>query len=88
MNSKTNTSRLVALIVVFVIIIIFGGLAMSREISNGGINKNGWDEFSWMLIPAIIALGLGDMLGFSIFRKKWRSGSNIVSTPTTNKLIQ
>jgi hypothetical protein len=60
---------------------------MSIEISNGGINENGWGEFSWMLIPAIIALDLGDLLGFSIFRKKWRSDSNIISTPTTNKLI-
>jgi hypothetical protein len=88
MNSKTNTPRLIALVAVFVIVIIFGGWAMSREISNSGITESGWGELSWMLIPAIIALGLGDVLGISIFRKKWWPGSNIVSTTMTNKQIQ
>jgi len=68
---KTKTFRLIALGIIFMIVIFFVGWAMIREMSNGGMNESEWGELSWMLIPALIALGIADLICWSIFRKKW-----------------
>ncbi len=67
MNTKTNIPLVIAFVVVVVLFLLFGGGAMTGGMMNG----SGWmGERSWIWIPTLLALGLGVVLGWVIFKKK------------------
>jgi len=71
MKSTDNTPLVIAFVVVVLLFLLFGGGAMTGGMMNGGMNGNGWmAERSWMWTPALIALCLGVVLGWVIFKKK------------------
>ena len=70
MNSKTSSSLVIALVVVIVIFLFCTGWVISGEVPKGDMNTSGWGEYSWMLIPAIIALILSDVLGWVILKRR------------------
>jgi hypothetical protein len=71
MKSTNNTPLVIAFSVIVVLFLLFGGGAMTGGMMNGGMSGNGWmAERSWMWTPAFLALGLGIVLGWVIFKKK------------------
>jgi hypothetical protein len=81
MNESSKTPLIIALVVVFVLFLIFGGGAMTGSMMGGGMMGQGWGSyrmghgwinggFSWMWIPTLLTLGLGVLLGWAIFGKK------------------
>lgn len=71
MNTRTYTPLVIAFAVVVVLFLVFGGGAMTGGMMNGGMHGGGWmGERSWMWAPALLALGLGILLGWAIFKKK------------------
>lgn len=80
MNETSKTPLVIALVVVVVLFLIFGGWAMigmgGGMMGQGGIGGyrmgHGWINggFSWLWIPTLITLGLGALLGWVIFGRK------------------
>jgi hypothetical protein len=74
MKSTNNTPLVIAFAIVVVLFLLFGGGAMTGGMNggmHGGMNGNGWmAERSWMWTPALIALCLGVVLGWVVFKKK------------------
>ncbi len=71
MNTTNNTPLVIVLIVVILFFLFFGGGAMTGGMMNGGVHGTGWmDERSWMWTPALLALSLGIILSWVIFKKK------------------
>ena len=71
MNTTTNTPLVIAFVAVVVLFLLFGGGAMTGGMMNGGMQGSGWmGERSWMWTPSLLALGLGIVLGWVIFKKK------------------
>ena len=71
LKTINNISLVIAFGVVVVLFMLFGGGAMTGGIMNGGMNGSGWMiERNWMWTPAFLALGLGIVLGWVIFKKK------------------
>ena len=75
MSTRTNPSLIVAIVLVAVLFLLFGGGALSGGMThggmNGGANGGGWmGDRSWMWTPAILALGLGVVLGWVAFKKR------------------
>ena len=82
MNETSKTPLIIALVVVIVLFLFFGGGAMTGSMWGGGMMGqggiggyrmgHGWISggFSWMWIPALVSLGFGVLLGWTIFAKK------------------
>ncbi len=71
MKTSASTPIIIAFAAVIVLFLLFGGGAMTGGMMNGGMNGSGWMvERSWMWTPAFLALGLGVVLGWVIFKKK------------------
>jgi hypothetical protein len=80
MNETRKTPLVIALVVVVVLFLTFGGWAMTGMgggmMGQGGISGyrmgHGWINggFSWLWIPTLLTLGLGVLLGWLIFGKK------------------
>jgi len=80
MNETRKTPLVIALVVVVVLFLIFGGWAMTGMgggmMGQGGIGGyrigHAWINggFSWLWIPTLLTLGLGVLLGWLIFGKK------------------
>jgi len=82
MNESNKTPLVIALVVVVVLFLIFGGGLMTGSMMGGGMMGQGgiggyrmgqgWINggFSWMWIPTLLTLGLGVLLGWLIFGKK------------------
>lgn len=71
MKSTTNTPLVIAFVIVVVLFLGFGGGAMTGGMMNGGMNGSGWmGERGWMWTPSLLALGVGVVLGWIIFKKK------------------
>ena len=82
MNESSKTPLIIALVVVVVLFLIFGGMAMTGSMMGGGMMGQGslggyrvgqgWipGGFSWTWIPTLLTLGLGVLLGWLIFGKK------------------
>jgi hypothetical protein len=70
MNETSKAPLVIALVVVAVLFLIFGGWAMTGM--GGGMMRHGWINggFSWLWIPTLLTLGLGVLLGWLIFGKK------------------
>jgi hypothetical protein len=80
MKTTTNTSLVIALVVVAGLFLLFGIGAMTGTMMNGGWMGTGWTGgmmgnnwmggISWMWIPTVLTLGLGVLLGWILFGKR------------------
>ncbi len=71
MNATNKTALGIALAVTVVLLLLFGGGAMSGATMSGGMMGNGtMGGIGWMWIPAVLSLGLGVLLVWAIFGQK------------------
>lgn len=71
MNATNKTPLVIAFVVVVVLFLLFGGGAMTGATMGGGRMGSGtMGGISWMWISALLALGIGILLGWAIFGKK------------------
>jgi hypothetical protein len=71
MDATNKTVLGIAFAVAVVLLLLLGGGAMSGATLSGGMMGNGaMDGINWMLIPALLALGLGVLLVWAIFGQK------------------
>ncbi|HSW53499.1 MAG TPA: LPXTG cell wall anchor domain-containing protein [Ignavibacteriaceae bacterium] len=82
MKRKANKFLVAAFVVVVVLFLFFGGWGMSGGIMNGGMhgrmNEIGWTgERGWVWFPTLITLILSVVLGWILFKKKNKKGSDI-----------
>ena len=71
MNATNKTALVIAFAVVFVLLLLFGGGAMSGATLSGGMMGTGaMGGISWMWIPTVFMLGLGALLVWIIFEQK------------------
>ena len=69
MNKTTYASLVVALIIVFVIFLLFSTRAMSGGMMNDGTNGIGWGGHGWIWITSIISLFIGIGIRWILFKK-------------------
>ena len=71
MSTNSNGALVVALVVVVGLFVLFGGGAMTGGRMGGGMMGTAWvGGPGWMWIPAVLTVGLGALLAWSIFGKK------------------
>ncbi|MEO7621717.1 MAG: hypothetical protein ABIS30_01515 [Gallionella sp.] len=71
MDATNKTVLGIAFAVAVVLLLLLGGGAMSGATLSGGMMGNGaMGGINWMLIPALLALGLGVLLVWAIFGQK------------------
>ena len=71
MNATTKTALLIAFALVVVMLVLFGGGAMTGAVMSGGMMGNGaMGGISWMWIPTLLMLSLGALLVWIIFGQK------------------
>ena len=71
MNATNKTALVIAFALVLVLLLLFGGGAMSGATLSGGMMGTGvMGGISWMWIPAVLMLGLGFLLVWIIFEQK------------------
>ncbi|HUF02739.1 MAG TPA: hypothetical protein VMM38_01040 [Aridibacter sp.] len=74
MSKSNRTGLIIALVVVVVLFLVFGGGAMSGSFMDRGMMGDGMmgqgrtGGYGWMWIPTLLTLGLGIILGWLIFR--------------------
>lgn len=70
-STNSNGALVVALVVVVGLFLLFGGGAMTGGRMGGGMMGTAWvGGLGWMWIPAVLTVGLGALLAWSIFGKK------------------
>lgn len=75
MYLSKKTGLIIAFVVVVVLFLYFGG-ALSGSFmggwTRGGVGMMGGDfgGYRWMLVPTLITLGVGVLLGWMLFAKK------------------
>ena len=70
MNASNRTAMVIALAAV-VVLLLLGSKAMIGTRWSGGMMGDGMmDGITWMWIPALLTLGLGILVGWSIFNKR------------------
>ncbi|MCY7388761.1 MAG: hypothetical protein LH481_11985 [Burkholderiales bacterium] len=71
MNTATKTILVIAFAIAVVLLLMFGGGAMTGTMMSGGMMGDGHvGGFGWMWIPTLLVLGLGVLLGWVIFGQK------------------
>lgn len=71
MDATNKTVLDIAFAVAVVLLLLFGGGAMSGATLSGGMMGNGvMGGISWMWIPTVLALGIGVLLALAIFGQK------------------
>jgi hypothetical protein len=71
MNKRTNKPLVLAFIIVVVVFLMFCGGAVTMTMKNAGVNGSGiMNNISWMWSPAMLALLLSVLLGWTIYWKK------------------
>lgn len=71
MKESANTPLIIAFVIVVVLFLFFSSGAMPGGMMNAEMNGGGWiGAHSWMGTPALLALGIGIVLGWLIFKKK------------------
>ncbi len=71
MNPTNKTALVIAFAVVLVLLLLFGGGAMSGATLSGGMMGTGaMGGISWMWIPTVLMVGLGVLLVWIIFEQK------------------
>ncbi len=71
MNATTKTAIVIAFAIAVVLLLLFGGGAMTGATLSGGMMGNGgMGGIGWMWIPTLLMLGLGVLLAWAIFGQK------------------
>lgn len=71
MTESSKTPLAIAFIGLIILLLIFGGGAMTGTMMSGGMMGNGSvGGFGWMWIPTVVALGLVILLGWVLFGKR------------------
>lgn len=71
MNTATKTVLVVAFAIAVVLLLVFGGGAMTGTMMSGGMMGNGaMGGIGWMWLPALLILGLGVLIAWLIFGQK------------------
>ncbi len=71
MNTRTSKPLILAFIIVVIVSLLFLGGAITATMNNVQTNGNGiMNNISWMLVPAMLAMLLSFLLGWTIFWKK------------------
>ncbi|MBI3545667.1 MAG: hypothetical protein HY081_03610 [Gammaproteobacteria bacterium] len=71
MNATNKTALVIALAIAVVLLLLFGGGAMTGGTLSGGMMGNGaMGGIGWMWIPTLLVLGLGVLLAWAIFGQK------------------
>ena len=71
MNEANKTALGIALAIVVVLLVLFGGGTMTGATLSGGMMGNGViGGMSWMWIPGLLMLSLGVLLAWAIFGQK------------------
>ena len=71
MNETNKAGLVMAFSVVAVLFLICGGGALTgATLSNGMIGSGTMGGISWMWIPTLVTLGIGILLGWTIFTKE------------------
>ena len=71
MNETNKAGLVMAFSVVAVLFLIFGGGALTgATLSNGMMGSGTMGGISWMWIPTLVTLGIGIMLGWTIFARE------------------
>ncbi len=71
MITRTSRPLILAFIIVVIVFLLFLGGAITATLNDAGINGNGMmNNISWMLVPAMLAMLLSVLLGWTIFWKK------------------
>ena len=71
MNATNKTALVIAFAVVLVLLLLFGGGAMSGATLSGGMMGTGaMGGINWMWIPTLLMVGLGVLLVWIIFEQK------------------
>ncbi|MEX2089060.1 MAG: hypothetical protein WEB62_04775 [Bacteroidota bacterium] len=71
MKKPTNTPLVITFVIVVFLFLLFSSGAMPGGMMNGGMKGSGWiGAHSWMGTPALLALGIGVVLAWLIFKKK------------------
>jgi hypothetical protein len=71
MKSTNRTIQVIALVIISLLFLLFGGGALAGARMNSGMPGGGrLGDVSWMGIPAVTFLASGIFLGWAIFGKK------------------
>ena len=71
MNATNKIILGIAFAVVVILLLLFGGGVMSGATMSGGMMGNGaMGGISWMWILAVLALGLGVLIVWAVFRQR------------------
>ena len=71
MNERAKSVLVIALIVVGVLILLFGGGLATGTMMGGGMMGNGMmGGISWMWVPTLLTVGVGLLIGWTIWGKK------------------
>lgn len=71
MNETNKAGLVMAFSVVAVLFLLFGAGALTgTALNNGMMGSGNMGNISWMWIPTLLALGIGIMLGWTIFAKE------------------
>ena len=71
MNTATKTILVIAFAIAVVLLLLFGGGAMTGTMMSGGMMGNGaMGGIGWMWLPALLILGLGVLIAWLIFGQK------------------
>jgi hypothetical protein len=71
MDETNKVGLVMALSVVVVVFLLFGAGALTgTTLNNGMMGSGNMGNISWMWIPTLLALGIGIMLGWTIFAKE------------------
>ena len=71
MNESNKAGLVMAFSVVVVLFLLFGAGALTgTTLNNGMMGSGNMGTISWMWIPTLLALGIGIMLGWTIFAKE------------------
>ena len=71
MNTATKTILVIAFAIAVVLLLVFGGGAMTGTMMSGGMMGNdAMGGIGWMWLPALLILGLGVLIAWLIFGQK------------------
>ena len=71
MNATNKTALVIVFSIVVVLLMLFGGGAMTGATLSGGMMGNGaMGGISWIWIPTVLMIGLGAVLVWAIFGQK------------------
>ena len=71
MNETNKAGLVMTFSVVVVLFLLFGrGALTGATLSNGMMGSGKMGGISWMWIPTLVTLGIGIMLGWTIFTKE------------------